>query len=185
MEDFLLPLRRMDVGGECQRLQDLRDLDILDTPDEPAYDAIVEIAAALVDAPMAAIVLVDDERQWLKASVGIGEYPLERAGSFCAHAILNVRAMVVQDATKDFRFADSPSVVGPPRVRFYVGVPLQTYGGNRVGTLCVMDERPRTIDLPVLRLLERLGGLAVDAMEARRPLMPVGDPRPADGREER
>ncbi len=153
---------------EKARLQELRNLWVLDTPNERAFDGISEIAAELLHAPIAAVTLVDEFRQWFKAEVGLGCEETGRDVSFCAHAILKTETMVVEDATQDPRFRDNPLVTGPLGIRFYAGVPLRTPRGHNVGALCVMDTRPRHIEPRLLRLLERLASLAVDALESSR-----------------
>lgn len=155
-------------NDEAERLKDLWSLAELDTPGERSFDAVVEVAAKLFDAPMAAVTLVDADRQWFKASVGL---PCEETGrevSLCAHTILRQDTMVVEDASQDPRFCDNPIVVGDGGLRFYAGVPLQTYQGHCVGALCVMDTRPRQVEPSMLRLLERLAGVVVDALECGR-----------------
>lgn len=156
------------ADNEAERLDELRALEVLDTPQERSFDGIVEIAAELLDAPMAAVTLVDEDRQWFKAETGIGCEETDLDVSFCSHTILGKDTMVVEDATQDARFRDNPLVTGPVGIRFYVGVPLRTLKGLCVGALCVLDVRPRKIAPRVLRLLERLAALAVDALEAGR-----------------
>lgn len=169
---------------EAGRLRDLWSLEALDTPGEASFDGIVEIAAALFDAPMAFVTLLDGDRQWFKAKVGLDCQETGREISFCAHTILGIDAMVVEDATKDPRFCDNPLVVGDVGVRFYAGIPLRTHRGHCVGALCVIDTAPRKAPPRLLRLLERLASLTVDALErGRRPqgekidlLKPLGKP---------
>ena len=153
---------------EAERLQDLRSLNVLDTPSEPVFDSIVEIAAGLIDTPMAAVTLVDGDRQWFKSETGIDCEEIGREVSFCAHTILGDEPMVVEDALKDPRFQDSPLVAGPIGIRFYAGVPLRTNAGQNVGALCVADTHPRKVTPCLVRLLERLASLAVYALERRR-----------------
>lgn len=155
-------------SDESARLQDLSSLDLLDTPHEAYFDGIVEIASALLDCPIATLSLVDKDRQWFKASIGMPVCQTRREISFCTHAIMSTETMVVEDALRDERFADSPLVLGEPGIRFYVGVPLRTYRGHQVGALCVIDTKPRTVGVRQLRLLERLASIAVEGMESRR-----------------
>ena len=131
--------------GEYARLAELRSFDILDTPDEDGFDALVQLAAFLCDAPIALISLVDDQRQWYKARVGTELCGTSRSDSFCTHALAGPDLLVVPDARRDPRFATVPMVSGPPWVRFYAGAPLITPAGAVLGTLCVLDHRPREL----------------------------------------
>lgn len=129
-----------------RRLRALREMLILDTPPEERFDRVVRFAAEEFDMPMVLVSLVDAKRQWFKARVGLDACETDRDASFCGHAILQPQMMIVEDATRDERFHDNPLVVGAPYVRFYAGAPLQLPGGEIVGTLCMIDRRPRTLD---------------------------------------
>ncbi|MDR7333123.1 GAF domain-containing protein [Roseateles asaccharophilus] len=143
------------------RLQALRELLILDTPPEERFDRLVEFAASEFDVPMALISLVDRDRQWFKARVGMEVCETSREVSFCGHAITQDQLFEVQDALNDPRFADNPMVVGAPHIRFYVGAPLVVPGGARVGTLCLIDVRPREFDDMDRAILGTVRDLAV------------------------
>ncbi len=131
---------------EERRLQALRRYDILDTQPEPEYDDIAQLAARMCDVPIALVSLVDRERQWFKANAGLpGVMETERCISFCTFAIEQEHVFVVEDATKDARFATSPLVTGAPFIRFYAGAPIQTEDGFNLGTLCVIDRKPRAL----------------------------------------
>ena len=153
---------------ESERLEDLHGLEMLDTPAEEPFDGIVEVAAALFDVPMALISLVDSERQWFKANVGAPIRESCRSLAFCSYTILETETMVVDDLALDSRFAAHPFVVGPPGLRFYAGAPLVSERRECVGTLCILDSKPRVLDLPKRRLLERLARQTIDAMELRK-----------------
>jgi len=129
--------------NETDRLIALRALCQLDTPADPEFDLITELAAKTFDAPVAAISLIDAERQWFKSRVGIDLCETPRDIAFCAHAIHSVEPTVVLDARSDGRFADNPLVTGAPHVRFYAGVPLVNAAGLSYGTLCVIGTEPR------------------------------------------
>ncbi len=144
---------------EEERVRALRRLSILDTWPEERFDRLTRLAAALLDVPIALISLVDVDRQWFKSSYGLGVRQTPREVAFCAHAILGEDILVVSDALLDPRFADNPVVTGDPHVRFYAGVPLTVAGGSRVGTLCLVDHRPRELDDTAKRLLRDLGTL--------------------------
>ena len=109
--------------------------------------------------PVALVTLVDEDRQWFKSCVGTTECETSREVSFCAHALKRKDVMVVPDALADPRFADNPMVVGGPRVRFYAGAPLHILGGHCIGTLCIIDNRPRQLTAHERVLLTDLGHL--------------------------
>lgn len=131
--------------NEKARLEQLRRLRILDTLQEPEYDDLVEAASALFNTPMALVTLVDSDRQWFKASVGVEICQTSRDAAFCAHALLQTEPLVVPDALLDERFSDNPLVTGEPYIRFYVGAPIvvEEYA---MGTLCCIDVVPREPD---------------------------------------
>lgn len=147
--------------NESARLAALYELLILDTPPEERFDKIAAFAAAEFDVPIATITLVDAERQWLKARVGTEVQQTGRDVSFCSHAILAPQIMVIPDALDDPRFADNPLVTGAPYIRFYAGAPLTLPSGLRLGTLCLIDRRPRTLDALELGILGTLRDLVV------------------------
>lgn len=147
--------------NESTRLAALYELLILDTPPEERFDRIAAFAAAEFEVPIAVITLVDAQRQWFKAKVGTEVCETGRDVSFCSHAILQDHIMVVPDAHDDVRFADNPLVTGAPHIRFYAGAPLTLPSGLRLGTLCLIDRRPRTLDALDLGILGTLRDLAV------------------------
>lgn len=149
---------------EDDRLRALRSLLILDTPPEERFDRIVAFAAQEFDAPMALVTLVDAERQWFKARVGTDLTETPRSISFCAHAIAQSETLVVPDALQDQRFQDNPLVTGDPGIRFYAGAPLGLPDGQKVGTLCIIDRQPRTLDRVGLAILQSLRDLAVEEL---------------------
>lgn len=148
-------------ANEQQRLAALHELLLLDTPPEQRFDTIVEYAATEFDVPICLVTLVDHDRQWFKARVGLETCSTSRDISFCAHAILQQDVMVVPDAAKDARFADNPLVTSDPHIRFYAGVPLTLPSGFAVGTLCVIDIKARTFDAVERSILESLRDLLV------------------------
>ncbi len=148
-------------ANDDERLRALRELLILDTPPEERFDRIVEFAANEFDMPIALISLIDQDRQWFKARVGLAVCETSRDISFCGHAITQSELFEVLDATRDPRFADNPLVVGDPFIRFYMGAPLALPGGATVGTLCLIDTRPRQLDGMDRAILGTLRDLAV------------------------
>jgi GAF domain-containing protein len=143
---------------EEQRLATLHSLNILDTPAEQRFDRLTRLAAAIFGVPVALVSLVDRERQWFKSAHGLGVRQAPRETSFCAHAVAARELLLVPDALADDRFADNPEVSGGARARFYAGCPLFV-GRSCVGTLCVLDVRPRHLSLDQIGLLKDVAGL--------------------------
>ncbi len=152
-----------------RRLQALREMLILDTPPEERFDRVVRFASEEFDMPMVLVSLVDAQRQWFKARVGVDACETDRESSFCGHAILQPQMMIVEDATRDERFHDNPLVTGAPFVRFYAGAPLQLPGGEIVGTLCMIDRQPRTLDAIDLAIFGSLRELVVSELLSQDP----------------
>ena len=155
---------------ERERLARLRSYAILDTQPEPGFDDLVQLAAHLFRAPMALVSLVDSERQWFKARVGLEACETSRDVAFCAHAIVERDPLVVPDARLDPRFAQNELVTGAPNIRFYVGAPLLAGSGSALGTLCVVDTEPRTATPESVAMLQKLAAMVVDRLELRRNL---------------
>jgi diguanylate cyclase (GGDEF)-like protein len=132
---------------EARRLAALHALKILDTDREERFDRITRLAQRLFDTQMAAVTLIDEDRQWFKSEVGLGEKENGLKDSFCAHAILGApEPMVVGDARNDPRLADNPMVLEDPNLRFYAGQPIMAPGGEPLGTLCVFDDQARDVE---------------------------------------
>ncbi len=153
--------------NEPARLEALWDLEVLDTSSEPLFDRLTRLASTLLDAPIALVSLVDADRQWFKAKVGLDATETPREHAFCAWAILGEEPLVVPDATADPRFTNNPLVVEEPRIRFYAGAPVRV-GEATVGTLCVIDREPRTATQKELALLGELAGAVGEALTLRR-----------------
>ncbi len=153
---------------EVRRLAALHALGTLDTPADEAFDRLTALAAELFNTPVALVSLVDAERQWFKSRHGLEPSSTPREWSFCAHAIeMGTHAvMVVEDASIDPRFASNPLVTGHPDIRFYTGAVLTTRDGENIGTLCVIDSKPRArpSDAELARL-ELLARIVVDKFE--------------------
>ncbi len=131
---------------ESERLEALQGLCILDTDPEERFDRYTRLARRLFGVPIALVSLVDADRQWFKSVQGLEATETPREISFCGHAILDEGPLVVSDATRDDRFHDNPLVQDDPAIRFYAGHPLRTPDGSKIGTLCVIDREPRTLD---------------------------------------
>ena len=157
----------LDAGREHERLSALRAYDILDTPAERDYDDIAALAAQLCGTPIALVSLVDSDRQWFKSRVGLQVCETDRSSSFCALAMHGDEVMQVPDAHLDPRFADNPLVTGAPHIRFYAGAPLVTPGGQRLGSLCVIDREPRLLTPGECRSLRTLARHVVTQLELR------------------
>ena len=135
--------------NEAETLAALQSLDVLDSVAEAEFDALVQAASTVCGTPISLVSLVDAERQWFKANVGLpGAWQTPRELAFCAHAVLGTSLFEVPDAREDERFFDNPLVAGDPNIRFYAGVPLRLTGGEQVGTLCVIDREPRRAERP-------------------------------------
>jgi PAS domain S-box-containing protein len=155
---------------EEERLASLRSYRILDTPPEPAFDEIARIAALICKAPIAVVNLIESERQFFKAEIGLGVRETPRDVSFCAQAILQRELFVVPDTTKDPRFSSNPLVTGAPHLRFYAGALLETPEGLPIGTVCVLDHEPRPegITQEQGEMLRALARAAMTQIELRR-----------------
>ncbi len=154
--------------NEAERLDVLRSYGVLDTGPEQAFDDLTTLASAVCQAPMALITLVDEDRQWFKSREGVELPETPREISFCAHAILQPdRLMEVPDTRQDARFADNPLVTGDAAIRFYAGAPLVTPQGVAIGTVCVLDHRPRSLTGTERRALYSLARQVVAQLELR------------------
>ncbi|NCU06230.1 MAG: GAF domain-containing protein, partial [Chitinophagaceae bacterium] len=149
------------------RLADLQLYDLLDTPEEESFDELRELAAQICNCPVSLITLLDKNRQWFKSKQGVDEKETTRDFAFCSHAILQDDVMVVEDATKDERFFDNPFVAGDMNVRFYAGAPIVSPTGQNLGTICVLDTKPRKLTSAQERALEILSGQVTKLLELR------------------
>jgi diguanylate cyclase (GGDEF)-like protein len=152
---------------EAERVAALRKLQLLDTPPDEEFDFLVELAARLCDAPYALVTLVDAERVWVKSSFGFEAGSTPRNDSVCGWCILEEQGLSIRDLAADPRTAALPMVTGAPKLRAYQGTNLVTADGRRIGTLCVLDERPRAFDLDHRRLLARLARQVMALVDVR------------------
>ena len=144
---------------ESKRLETLHSLRLLDTPSEDRFDRLTRIARRLFSVSAALVSLVDRDRQWFKSRTGLDAIETPRDVSFCGHAILDDRAMVVPNALDDERFFDNPLVSDAPHIRFYAGFPLSAPNGQTIGTLCIFDTEPRRFPEEDVQLLGDLAQL--------------------------
>lgn len=149
---------------ELLRLETLRNLKILDTDAEERFDRVTRLAKRIFGAEVALVSLVDSDRQWFKSYQGIEVTETPRDVSFCGHAILDDEVMIVNDAHEDERFCDNPLVSADPNIRFYAGCPISAPNGSKLGTLCVIDSKPREVSDDDITLLEELGQLVEEEL---------------------
>jgi GAF domain-containing protein len=161
---FQIPIPR----DEKQRLAALNRYDILDTPPEKTFNNITVLASHVCETPIALLVLIDRNRQWFKAKVGVRLQETPREFAFCAHTIMHRTMLVIPDATHDKRFAANPFVAAGPRYRFYAGAPLVTPDNRALGTLCVIDKVRRTLTANQKKDLLALSQLVMTELELRR-----------------
>jgi GAF domain-containing protein len=172
-------------SNESKRLKVLWQYEVLDTVPEEMFDDLTELAASICEAPIALVSLVDEDRQWFKSTQGVSLRETVRDISFCAHAICQTGLFIIPDARKDPRFKNNPLVTGGPKIRFYAGSPLVTADGYALGTICVIDQKPRELSTAQKRALQLLSRVVVSQLELRRQVkVPVVVTKPA-GRPER
>ena len=157
--------------NETARLAALRSYGILDTPSEGAFDDVTRIAALICDAPIAVVNFIDSGRQWFKSEIGLGLREMPLGPSICAHAILQTELFVVNDTTLDDRFSGNPLVLGEPGLRFYAGAPLLTADGLVLGTVCILDMQPRTLNEHQAHALKALARQVMAQLELRKALV--------------
>lgn len=157
----------MGIMDEAVRQATLEALDVLDTPDEPEFDAIVDVVQRVLDVPIALVSLVDADRQWFKACLGLDVRETPRDVAFCARAILSDDLLIVPDTHADPHFAANPLVTGAPHIRSYAGAPLIASNGARLGTLCAIELRPREHTETALATLRSLARVVVGLLVER------------------
>jgi len=154
--------------NETARINALKNLGILDTEAEFLYDDVTELASQICDTPICLVSLVDSDRQWFKSRHGLGAHETPREMAFCAHAILGREIFEIEDSRKDIRFHDNPQVTSNPNVVFYAGVPLDVGDGLHVGTLCVIDQKPKQLTDKQKTALRCLGNQVEAHLRLRR-----------------
>lgn len=143
-------------ADEQARLETLQLLNILDTQPEERFDRLTRMAQKMFDVPFALVSLIDKDRQWLKSCAGALAQEIPRDITFCGHAILGDKTFIIPNTLEDDRFADNPLVTDEPKIRFYAGCPLQAPNGFKLGTLCILDQRPRQFDAEDIQALSDL-----------------------------
>jgi len=154
-------------SNEELRLAVLRALNVLDSAPENIFDSLASSAAIVCNAPIALMSLVDENRQWFKAAIGLDVCEMPRDIAFCAHVVASGELMEVPHAAKDVRFAENPLVTGPENIQFYAGAPIRVSSGMTMGSLCVIDHVPRKLAEHQLLALRQLAAIAAHGLEAR------------------
>ncbi|MEM1165183.1 MAG: PAS domain S-box protein [Planctomycetota bacterium] len=155
-------------SNESQRIEVVWSCSVLDTQPEPAFDDLTRLAASLCNTPIALVSVIDKHRQWFKSRYGLEVSETPRDHAFCGYTILSDETVIVEDALRDPRTLDNPLVLGPPHIRFYAGVPLRLPTGEVLGSLCVIDTRPRQLATRQLESLEILARQVSWLLESRR-----------------
>ncbi len=154
---------------EAKRLEALKKYDILDTPPDGTYDRIVKLIAKLLDVPIAVVSLVDNDRLWFKSAFGLDvqQLPHEAGKGLCGSAILSNDFYIIEDTSQDLRTCNNPLVTNEPRIRFYAAAPLTTSDNYNLGTLCVLDKKPRTLTEDQRQLLTDMAYIVMEQLELR------------------
>ncbi len=153
--------------NEPERVKVLHHYGVMDSPPEEEFNDIVYLASKICEAPICTISFIDEERQWFKAKKGLTSCETRRDTAFCSHTILKDELLVIGDSTKDERFYNNPLVLGEPYIRFYAGAPLISPSRHKLGTLCVIDHRPRQLNSFQQRSLKVLAKQVVKLVELR------------------
>ena len=162
------PALALRPANDEARIAELLRYEVLDTPRERTFDDLARLAAEICGASMALISLVDRHRHWFKSTVGVDVTEIPRQNTFCDHTIWKEDLLIVEDATRDARFADCAVVTGEPFIRFYAGVPLRSPSGHALGTLCVLDRKPRRLDARQKNTLRTLAKQVLVQLELKR-----------------
>ena len=153
--------------NEASRLQTLQRYSLLDSLPEQELDDITDLASFICDTPISLISLVDNERQWFKSNIGLNISETDRSKSFCAHILADGQTLIVEDTFSDARFSGNPLVIGEPGIRFYAGAPLIAQNGHILGSLCVIDIKPRSLSPRQVKALEALSRQVMVIFDAR------------------
>ncbi len=151
---------------EKARLKSLRSLNVLDTLPEERFDRLTRMAQRIFAVPIALVSLVDENRQWFKSCAGLSVSETPRDISFCGHTILGDEVFIIPDAQKDIRFADNPLVTNEPKIRFYAGCPIKAPDGRKLGTLCIIDQIPRSFNEEDIETIKDLSSMVEHELAA-------------------
>jgi len=165
MEAPLIP------GNEADRMHALKALHLLDTPMQENFERITRITQAIFNVPIVSFTLIDSDRQWFKSVQGLDICETSREVSFCGHVINQAALFIINDATKDPRFADNPLVTGEPFIRFYAGYPVHSADGFKIGSLCIIDTKPHDFTKAQLAPLKDMAAMLeaeLKALDARK-----------------
>ncbi|WP_040507252.1 hybrid sensor histidine kinase/response regulator [Leptospira wolbachii] len=154
--------------NEAARLSALKGLEILDTPEEEMFDEITKMASLICDVPISLVSLIDETRQWFKSHHGLEDRETPRSLAFCSHAILGDEVFVVPNAKEDIRFKNNPLVEEAPNVIFYAGIPLALDDEIKLGTLCVIDNKPRELNKEQMQMLQLLAKQTIRLLQMRK-----------------
>lgn len=154
--------------NENERLAALQDLCILDTPIQEGFERITRLAKSVFDVPIVAFSLIDSNRQWFKSIQGLSVCETSREVSFCSHTINQDEIFIINDTLKDNRFADNPLVSGEPKIRFYAGYPVHSRNHFKIGSLCIIDTKPREFTKDQLASLRDIVILIETEIEANK-----------------
>lgn len=157
----------MSQEVENLRLEDLYKYEILDTPSDGAFDEITSLATKIFNVPIAIITMVDHDRIWFKSTYGLGVEEIPKSPGLCSSAILSDDVYVVEDARKDPRTMSNPLVAGIMGLQFYAASPLKSISGYNLGTLCIIDVKPRRLDARESMMLYQLSRIVMDQMELK------------------
>ena len=155
-------------ADEELRLLDLHSYEILDSAPEREFDELVQLASHICDCPISVITFVDSDRQWFKARLGMEPQQTSRNAAFCAHTILADETMIIENALEDERFVDNPLVTGDPNICFYAGAPIVSPAGHRIGSICVIDNKPNSLTPVQNNALRILSNQITKLLELRR-----------------
>ena len=157
----------MDKIAELERIENLNKYEILDTPDDGAYDEITSLAAKIFAVPIAIISLVDTDRIWFKSSYGLDIDEIPRDPGLCSSAILSDDVYIIENARMDPRTLSNPLVAGLFGLQFYAAAPLRSREGYNLGTICIIDKIPRTLSAKDSSILMQLSRIVMDQVELK------------------
>lgn len=161
----MTPDRKLD--DEDGRLAALRRYDVLDTSAEAPFDMLTGLVRTVLGVPIAAVSLIDAERQWFKSIAGLSACETSRDISFCSYTIKQRQPLIVPDALLDPRFSANPLVTGDPFIRSYIGIPLETPDGYNLGALCAIDHKPRNFSKSEVGIMTTFAKLVLNELELR------------------